>query len=129
MKKLLISFALFAVSFAANCQTKEDVKAMIAGYKLFDTIQVDDFMKLSEVISNDKAFTIVSFTMSYDDSGYNVSHESTSNMITDEMKKNLLNIKDKQHKIHKLYIEKIKAKNQSGKIVDVPPLIFSLRIK
>jgi len=129
MKKLLISFALIAISYIANCQNPDNVQAMITGHKMNDTIKIADFLKLSEISLNNKNYAIVRFSMNFNDKDLFISSNSNSNKITDQMKNGLLNRKDKDKEIIKLYIENINVQKSLGKEINVTPLIYYLKTK
>jgi len=129
MKKLLIFFALVAISFAANCQNNVKVQAMIAGYKINDTIKVADFLKLTEISLNNKEYSIVSFELSFDAKGYKISTESTSNKITDQMKSSFSKNLPNQMDMIRIYIEKIVVQKPKSKSFIVEPLVYILRLK
>jgi hypothetical protein len=132
MKKLLISFAIIAISLIANCQNTDNVQAMIPGYKMKDTIKMVDFLKLSEISLNNKEYSILEFRISFEDNGLFRSYNNNSNnKITDQMKNSLSNIKDKikDRDIIKIYIENITVQKSLGKEINISPLIYNLKIR
>jgi hypothetical protein len=129
MKKLLVSFALIAISFIANSQNVDNVQAMITGYKLNDTIKVSDFLKLSEISLNNKDYRIVSFRLTFEENKLLKAQDSKSNKISDEQKNMVSNIKDKDREVRKMYIENIVVQKSQNKSIEIKPLIYSLKIK
>jgi hypothetical protein len=111
----------------------EKVQAMITGYKMNDTIKMADFLKLSEISLNNREYSVLSFQLAFDENddknGISYIAHSNSNKITEEQKNIFSKRKDKTKDIIRIYIESIRAQNSQGKIIDIPPLIYSLKIK
>lgn len=129
MKNLLFSLTLTVFSLVANCQNSDNVEAMIDGYKSKDTIKIADFLKLSELSLNNKDYWIVSFTMLYTDGTYDIELGSSSNKITDAMKRALLNLKDRDTKIHSLIFKDINVQKAQTKKIEISNLICRLKIQ
>jgi hypothetical protein len=102
---------------------------MLTGYKMNDTIKIADFLKLSEVTTDDKEYSITSFNMTFYDGSSLVSSDSNSNKITDEMKNGLSNRKGKDSKFFILYIQRITAIKSQNEIVRVPALAYHIQNK
>ncbi len=107
MKKLIISLALLAITLAAICQTKQNIQARIEGYKLSDTLQIDDLLRIGELSLNTKEYEIVGFGFLLMDSGFLKEFKSESNKLTDEMKSALTDLKGKNMKVIKICFENI----------------------
>jgi beta-lactamase regulating signal transducer with metallopeptidase domain len=107
----------------------EKVQAVITGYKMNDTIKMADFLKLSEISLNNREYSVLSFQLAFEDNGIDFIAHSNSNKITEEQKNIFLKRKDKTKDIIRIYIERIKVQQSQGNIIDIPPLIYSLKIK
>ena len=129
MKKLVLSFLIVAIPFIANCQNNKAIEALIPGYKQNDTIKIDDFLKIEKLSTNNKDYTIKSFTLIFMDRGFLKEFASTSNKITDEMRNAISSLKDKNIRNVKLYFDNVIIVTPQGKSVMVGSLIYKLKIK
>jgi hypothetical protein len=129
MKKLLVLFVFVAACSIAAGQTKEAVKAIIPGYKINDTIKVDDLLFINGITLSNKSYKIISFALAYEDAGYNVRYQAKSNLMTQEMKNGLKKLKNKNYVFTKIYFEDILVKTPQGKQIKINPLIYTLKTK
>lgn len=132
MKKLMLTFTLIAVSLIANSQEK-NIQAMIGGYKLKDTINLADFIKLKELTLNNKDYNIIKYTLSYNRSGSEITYTSNSQSITNEMKNDLIDYKksylSKDMKFVKIYMDDITIQSPQKQELKTQPLTYYIRIQ
>jgi hypothetical protein len=118
MKSYLIFLSFLATSLMVNYRDISDIKARIGDYNDKDTINVADFLEQTEISLSSKEYLILNFTFFYSDRGYDYEIFSNSNKITDEMKKGISGIKNKDAKIRYIAFKKITVQTpQKNKIV------------
>lgn len=99
------------------------------GHQSNDTITIGDIYKFSEILLDNKEYSIVSFTIFFSDSGYDYENKSNSNRITDEIKNALLNIKEKNAKFKLIVFKDIYIQKSQGKIVKIGESIYKLKLE
>ena len=129
MKKLVFSLTFIAISLIANCQDKANIQAVIAGYKSNDTIQMADFLKLSEISLNNKDYWIVGFTMLFKDGMYDIELGSDSNKITVAMKSAFRNLKERSDKIKYIVFKDITVQKTQTKKIKIDDLVCKLKLE
>ncbi|NVO10905.1 MAG: hypothetical protein HXX16_13150 [Bacteroidales bacterium] len=129
MKKLIISLALLAITSTAICQSKQNIQASIEGYKLTDTIQIDDLLRIGELSLNTKEYSIVSFGLVFMGGVFLTEFKSNSNKLTDEMKNALTDLKTKNIKTIKICFENITIAIPPSKRSNIGALIYRVKIK
>lgn len=129
MKKGVFSLVFVAISLFADCQDYLNTHALLAGHQFSDTIKIEDIFKFSEIVLDNKAYSIVSFTLFFKDSGYDYEFKSNSNIITDEMREALLNIKQRDAKLKIIVFKDIYIQRTKGKIVKIGDSIYKLKLE
>lgn len=129
MKKLIISLALLAITSTAICQTKQNIQACIEGYKLSDTIRIDDLIRIGELSLNTQEYSIVGFGFLLMDSGFLKEFKSNSNKLTDEMKSALTDLKTKNMRMVKICFENIIIASPPNNKKNIGALLYRLKVK
>jgi len=129
MKRFILLLALCTISPFANCQEKVNLQALIVGFRPNDTIKIDDFLNIEELSLNSNGYTIVGFGLDFMDSGFFKEFRSNSNLITDEMRSAITDLKKRNMKTTKIFFENIKVKSPQGKIMTLGGLLHILKIK
>ena len=117
------------ISLYADCQDYLNIHALIAGHQSSDTIRMDDIFRFSEILLDNKEYSIVSFTMHFSDSGYDYDNSSYSNRITDDMKKDLLSIKEPDTKFKIIVFKDIFIQKAKGRILKIGDSVYKLRLE
>jgi hypothetical protein len=128
MRSILLTVFIMAFCHIANCQDNSNLIATIAGYKSNDTIRISDCSELSEITLNNKDYSVISFTMFYSDSGYDLEIGSNSSMITDQMRNVLSKTKLKQNETKFFAIKDIRAQSAKSGQVKINDLYFRLKM-
>jgi len=129
MKKLIISLTLLFIASTAICQSKQNIQACIEGYKLSDTIQIDDLLRIGELSLNTKEYSIVSFGLVFMGGVFLTEFKSNSNKLTDEMKSALTGLKTKNMKTVKICFENIIIASPPNNRKYLGSLIYRLKVK
>lgn len=127
MKKLLLSLAFIAVTLIAGSQTNVSVRAMIPGYKTNDTIKIADFLKLTEILLNNKEYSIVKFTLAFSDGLSDYEEVSNSNKITDKMKNALSKLQLHDSKPRHIIMKDISVQSSQNKSLILENLVYILK--
>jgi|WetSurSiteA1Bulk_404760.scaffolds.fasta_scaffold29856_2 hypothetical protein len=127
MKNYLISLSFLATSIMVNCQDISSIKARIGDYNDKDTINVADFLKQTEISLNSKEYLILNFTFFYSYGGYDYEIFSNSNRITDEMKKGISGIKNKDAKVRYIVFRNITVQTPQKNKVGIGNLTYCLK--
>jgi hypothetical protein len=129
MKRLITSLAFIAITSAAICQNKQSVQAYIEGYKMTDTIQIDDLLRIGELSLSSKEYSIDGFGFVFMDSGFLKEFKSNSNKLTDEMKSSLTMLKTKNMRVVKICFENITIAIPPDRKSNIGALIYRVKIK
>jgi hypothetical protein len=129
MKKLLFSLAFVATAFIANCQNNVNVGAMIPGYKSNDTIEIADFLKLTEISLTNKEYSILHFTLAFSYGLADYEESSSSNKITDKMRGILTKINLQSDKPLNITVKDISVKSIQNENVKIGNLTYVLKMK
>lgn len=129
MKKEVLSLVFAAMSLFAESQDYLNTHALLAGHQFSDTIKIEDIFKFSEIVLDNKDYSIVSFSLFFRDSGYDYEFRSNSNKITDEMKEALLNIKQRDTKLKIIVFKDIYIQRTKGKVVKIGDSIYKMKLE
>jgi hypothetical protein len=102
MKNYLISLSFLATIIMVNCRDTSGIKARTGVYNDKVTIKVADFLEQTEISLNSKEYLILNVTFFYSDRGYDYEIFGNSSKITDEMKRGISGIKNKDAKIRSI---------------------------
>jgi hypothetical protein len=125
MKKISTFFMFLFLVGAAYGQS--EITAQIAGYKLNDTIKIDELIKSGELIPADKS-EIVSFTLLFTYNGSDYKFFSKSGKMTEEMKKALSWIKPAKNEIRIIIFKDITIETENKERNIIEPLICRVRM-
>jgi hypothetical protein len=128
MKKFVFSLSFIAVSLFALSQDNVNIKAMIDGHKTNDTIRIADCSRLTQVSLNNKDYSVLSFTLSFSDKGFDYEYVSKSNKFTEEMKSALSKLILKDDQIKYMAIKDINVQSGQNSHVKVGNLIYKLKM-
>ena len=129
MKKKVLSLVFATMSLFAESQDYLNTHALLAGHQFSDTIKIEDIFKFSEIVLDNKDYSIVSFSLFFRDSGYDYEFRSNSNNITDEMKEALLNIKQRDTKLKIIVFKDIYIQRTKGRVVKIGDSIYKLKME
>jgi len=129
MKKKVLSLVFATMSLFAESQDYLNTHALLAGHQFSDTIKIEDIFKFSEIVLDNKDYSIVSFSLFFRDSGYDYEFRSNSNNITDEMKEALLNIKQRDTKLKIIVFKDIYIQRTKGRVVKIGDSIYKLKLE
>lgn len=122
----LMTIAICIVSITAG---QTNIEAFLYGYKGNDTITIDNFLCIQNLSVNNGDYTIVGFQLNIMDRGFLKEFKSDSDKITQEMKDAVENLKNKNMKVTKIFLESIKAKTPEGKIKTIGGLLYIIKIE
>jgi hypothetical protein len=128
MRKLLIILVFTLTSIASMSQNAAGVKAFIEGYKISDTLKIDDLIRIGEISLDNKDLSVVSFTLTFMDRGFLQEYKATSNKLTDEMKTALVSLKSKNMKSVKLLFENIIVRTPQNTKINIGILLYKVKI-
>jgi hypothetical protein len=127
MKKHLLFLVFIAVTITVNSQSNVNVRAMIHGYAINDTIKIADFLKLSEISLNNKEYSIGSFTLFFSDGVSDFEEVSNSGKITDKMKSALSKLQAHDSKPRHIVMKDISVKSSANKTLKLDNLVYILK--
>jgi len=128
MKKIILILSIVSTSFATAGQNKDTVQAYIEGYKITDTIRIEDLLRIGGISLNNNQFSIESFSLIFMDRGFLQEFKTTSNKLTDEMKNALTNLKNKNIKSVKILFENIIVRTPQNTKSNIGMLIYKLKL-
>jgi len=130
MKKLLLTLMVLTITIFANGQDKNKVQAMIPGYEPnVDTIELADFLKISDLVLNDNGYSILGFDFTFTHDGYETTLRCHSSKLTENIKDSIIKLKEKDIKIIKIYFEHIVVKSKDdGKNIVIGPIFYRIKI-
>ncbi len=129
MKKLVTIFVFVTITFFAPAQDRNNVRALISGYKENDTIRLDDFLKIKEISLSNKNYKVENFVLVYTDNGYDFMMKGNSNTLNEEMKNRLLKFKSRNIKYLKITLKAIAYKTSQNEEIKTGPIKYVLKIK
>jgi hypothetical protein len=136
MKKICLLFLIIFTSNIVKSQeslsrgmSSDNVQVSIDGYKVNDTIKLDDFLRLSELSLNNKDYSISSYRFSYTKHGLTSEIFAKSNQFSDTIIYNLMKEKDdkKYYSILQVHIDNIKLKSKDGSKKVAESLTFFIK--
>jgi len=129
MKKILLALTVLTITIFANGQDKNKVQAMLPGYKPnVDTIELADFLKISDLVLNDNKYSILGFDFTFTHDGYETTLHCHSSKLTDNIKDSIIKSKEKNIKIIKIYFENIVVKSKDDLNIKISPIFYNIKI-
>ncbi len=118
----LVILFVFNLNLAAQKNSNTELKATIAGISGGD-ISRDLLLKTPEILCTDPKFEVVTFTLSFSKDNDIIDFYCTGKNLTLQMK----DVIKGMNPGNKIIIEKISAKNESGKVTDLPAIVLIMK--
>ena len=118
----VVILLVFSLTLAAQKATSNEPKAIIAGISGGD-ISKDLLLKTGEISCTDPKFKVISFTLSLSKTNDIIEFNGSGNKLNGVMNDAIKGI----GLGNKVIIEKISAKNESGKVIDLAAIILVLK--